>query len=240
MNRTDRLYAITEELRRWGGRGRTAEQLAGHFEVSARTVKRDVSALQQAGVPVWAQHGPGGGYVLDAAHTLPACTFTPQEAAAIAVALSSAPGLPYAADGASALGKVLGAMAAPGRADAARLSGQVWLRLEDAGRDAAVTRAVEQAMTAGTVVVLSYRDATGTTTRRPVEPLGWARTRGRWYLLAWCRRRRAGRWFRLDRITASHPTREACPPRDLAAVFGPLPPDVVSAGATHPGPATPA
>ena len=42
MNRTDRLHALSEELRR-----------AGWLEVSTRTIKRDVAALQQAGLPVW-------------------------------------------------------------------------------------------------------------------------------------------------------------------------------------------
>ena len=52
MNRIDRLYALVEELRAAGRRGRTARQLAGHFEVSVRTIERDLSALGQAGVPL--------------------------------------------------------------------------------------------------------------------------------------------------------------------------------------------
>ena len=51
MNRIDRLYALVEELRAAGPRGRTARQLAGHFELSVRTIERDLSALGQAGVP---------------------------------------------------------------------------------------------------------------------------------------------------------------------------------------------
>src|SRR3954468_14886422 len=64
VNRTDRLYAIAEELRA-ARQPRTATWLAERFEVTTRTVKRDISALQQAGTPVWAAPGPGGGYVLD-------------------------------------------------------------------------------------------------------------------------------------------------------------------------------
>jgi predicted DNA-binding transcriptional regulator YafY len=53
MNGTDRLFAIREQLRGAGlVVGRTAEPLAEAFEVSVRTIKRDVSALQQAGCPV--------------------------------------------------------------------------------------------------------------------------------------------------------------------------------------------
>src|SRR5690606_8617698 len=57
VNRTDRLFAIREELRGAGPAGRTAERLAEVFEVSVRTIKRDVAALQQAGFPVWARPG---------------------------------------------------------------------------------------------------------------------------------------------------------------------------------------
>ena len=65
MNRIDRMYALVEELRAAGRRGRTARQLAQHFEVSVRTVERDLSALGQAGVPLATKQGRGGGYALD-------------------------------------------------------------------------------------------------------------------------------------------------------------------------------
>jgi len=47
------------------------------LEVSTRTVKRDVAALQQTGLPVCAQAGPGGGYLLEATATLPPVNLTP-------------------------------------------------------------------------------------------------------------------------------------------------------------------
>ncbi|MEM9516767.1 MAG: HTH domain-containing protein, partial [Actinomycetota bacterium] len=46
MNRTDRLYALVEELRGAAPDYRSASQLAEHFEVSTRTIERDLSALQ--------------------------------------------------------------------------------------------------------------------------------------------------------------------------------------------------
>ena len=75
--------------------------------MSVWTVKRDVSALQQAGVPIWATAGPGGGYALDAAATLPPVNLTPAQAVAVAVALAEAPDAPFAVDGRAALQKVL-------------------------------------------------------------------------------------------------------------------------------------
>ncbi len=61
MNRTDRLYALVELLRAAGPRGRTASQLADHFEVGVRTIERDLSALGQAGVPLATRQGRLGG-----------------------------------------------------------------------------------------------------------------------------------------------------------------------------------
>src|ERR1043166_5072212 len=71
MNRTDRLYALVEELRARAPRFMRASELAERFEVTTRTIERDLLALQEAGVPIWAQPGPGGGYSLDVEATLP-------------------------------------------------------------------------------------------------------------------------------------------------------------------------
>jgi predicted DNA-binding transcriptional regulator YafY len=225
MNRTDRLYAIVEELRTAGPGGRTAAWLARRFEVSTRTVKRDVSSLQQAGVPIWATGGPGGGYAIDPSGALPPLTFTPGEATAIAVALAAQPGLPFGVDGRSALTKVLGAMSAEGRDEAEALAATVWVRSPAPDRSP-VARALDEAVRRRVVVVIDYVDAQGhATSKRPVEPLAFAQTEGRWYLLAWCRRRRDGRWFRLDRITGAWPTTEHFAERDVATLYGDPPAD---------------
>ena len=60
VNRTDRLYALVEELRACAPRRRSARELASLYEVSARTIERDIGALQQAGVPIYADAGQYG------------------------------------------------------------------------------------------------------------------------------------------------------------------------------------
>ena len=222
MNRTDRLHALTEELRRAGPRGRTAQRLAAWLEVSTRTVKRDVDALQQAGVPVWASAGPGGGYVLDAAATLPPVTLTPAQAVAVAVALAGATDAPFAVDGRAALEKVLDVLGPQARAEAERLGGRVWVRSREGRPDPASV--VEQALARRRVVALTYRDREGTASRRRVEPHLLARTGDRWYLVGWCRERDAPRWFRWDRIESAALTTEPAPERD-PALYGTPPPD---------------
>lgn len=223
MNRTDRLHALSEELRRAGSRGRTAHRLAAWLEVSTRTVKRDVAALQQAGLPVWAQAGPGGGYVLGAAATLPPVNLTPEQAAAIAVALAVQSDGPYATDGRVALEKILDVLEPGARRRAELLASSVWVR-EGPRRSGEVRSVVEQALSRRRVLVLGYRDGTGRASRRQVEPHLLARTGGRWYLVAWCRERNAPRWFRWDRIEEAALTTEPAPRRD-PALFGTPPPD---------------
>ncbi|HEX5995463.1 MAG TPA: HTH domain-containing protein [Jiangellales bacterium] len=55
MNRIDRLYALVEALRAAGPRGQTARQLAAHFEVSVRTIERDLARTR-----VGLTHSSGG------------------------------------------------------------------------------------------------------------------------------------------------------------------------------------
>jgi predicted DNA-binding transcriptional regulator YafY len=135
VNKTERLYAVAEELRRAGPAGTTGPRLARLLEVSERTIKRDVSALQQAGLPIWAQAGPGGGYVLDASASLPPVNFTPQQAVAVAIALAALPpGSPFGVDAAAAQGKLWDALGPDARERAEALAARVWI---DHGPDGA-------------------------------------------------------------------------------------------------------
>jgi predicted DNA-binding transcriptional regulator YafY len=223
MNRTDRLHAVSEELRRAGARGRTAQRLADWLEVSPRTIKRDVAALQQAGVPIWAAAGPGGGYVLDAAATLPPVNLSPRQAVALAVALAGASEAPFATDGRAALEKVLDVMGPGAREEAERLGARVWVRGAGRGRPTPAS-VVEEALLRRRVVAIRYRNGEGAVSRRRVEPHLLARTGDRWYLVAWCQDRSAPRWFRWDRIEAADLTTEQVSERD-PAVYGTPPPD---------------
>ncbi|HVV11342.1 YafY family protein [Amycolatopsis sp.] len=214
MNRTDRLYAIVEELRAVAPRPRSAGWLAGRFEVSARTVERDISALQQSGVPVYAEPGRTGGYCLDKARTLPPPNLTPGEAVAMAVALRRVAGTPFQAAAGTALRKLLAVMQ-PGDAEAAcELAGRVHL-FEDAAPTAPVPRMVAGAVAARRVLRLGYTDRTGAVSTREVEPLGYLGKENHWYLVAWCRLRDGVRAFRTDRITTVSVTTEVPAPRAL-------------------------
>jgi predicted DNA-binding transcriptional regulator YafY len=70
-----------------------------------RTIERDVLALQEACVPISAQLGRRGGYVLDRSMTMPPLNFTPVEAVALAVGLRRLFDTPWARDARTALRK---------------------------------------------------------------------------------------------------------------------------------------
>ncbi len=226
MNRTDRLYALVEELRARAPRTVRAVALAQHFEVSTRTIERDLLALQEAGVPIWARPGPGGGYGLNADTTLPPLNLTPAEAAALAIALAALPALPFAGAGRSALQKLTAVMAAASRDTAAQLLHQIRVVPGPQGPVAAVSAVVQQALLDAVAVELTYRDAQGSETVRVVELAGLFNTPHGWYLAAWCRLRQAPRAFRLDRIVRATLTRERITPRPLDVVLADLPHDL--------------
>jgi predicted DNA-binding transcriptional regulator YafY len=127
VNRTDRLYALVEDLRAVAPRARSARQLAGRYEVSTRTIERDILALQEAGVPIYAVAGRCGGYVIDKALTLPPLNFTAAEMVAMAVSLARVEPAPFASALRSALRKVLAAAPAAQTAEAAQLMDRVRL-----------------------------------------------------------------------------------------------------------------
>jgi predicted DNA-binding transcriptional regulator YafY len=127
VNRTDRLYALVEELRAVAPRPRSAQQLARRYEVSTRTIERDILALQDAGVPIYAETGRRGGYVIDKTLTLPPVNFTAAEMVAMALSVAGAEGTPFAFAARSALRKVLAAAPAGQTAEAAQLMDRIRL-----------------------------------------------------------------------------------------------------------------
>ncbi|MGW3121641.1 helix-turn-helix transcriptional regulator [Streptomyces sp. NPDC001107] len=215
MNRTPRLYALVEELRAAAPRSLTVAALAARFEVSTRTVQRDLQALMEAGVPVRATTGRGGGWSIDPAMTLPPIRFTAEEAAALVAALAAADAsAPYAGAVRTASQKIAASMTGPASTAAQHLAGRIVAMPTRTVES--VRTAVEKALTDSTVLRLSYVDAAGQKSDRAVEPAGLLTADGKWYLIAWCRTRQAGRGFRLDRITAAAPTGEQARPHNLA------------------------
>ncbi|MQY08259.1 helix-turn-helix transcriptional regulator [Actinomadura macrotermitis] len=216
MNRTNRLYALVEELRACAPRRLSARELAARYEVSVRTIERDIGALQQAGVPIHADVGRTGGYTLDKSRTLPPLNFTPAEAVAVAIALGRAAGSPFARSARTALHKIVTAMSAADGAAARELAGRIhFLTPADAEAPRTVPAVLEQAMCERRVVRIGYVDAADAVTERDVEPIAFTAASRAWYLIGWCRLRGGIRVFRIDRVRSAALLEEAAPDRAL-------------------------
>ena len=132
-------------------RPRSARQLAERYEVSTRTIERDILALQESGVPIYAETGRRGGYAIDKTLTLPPLNFTAAEMVAIAVSLAREETTPFAAATRSALRKVLATASAAQAAEAGELLDRVRLigPARPGERRAAGARAQEKGRAAG-------------------------------------------------------------------------------------------
>ena len=215
MTRTDRLYALVEELRAVAPRPRSARWLAEKFEVSSRTIERDLSALQGSGVPIWAEPGRTGGYCLDPAHTLAPLGFTVDEALAVMISLGTLATSPFRDAATSALRKVVAVTDDRSLRESADLATRI--HLLDRNRPNEATHELADALRTGHVLQIAYTDRNGAATVRDVEPMGFVGKGNDWYLIAWCRLRDGLRAFRGDRIARATQLDERPPRRPLRA-----------------------
>ncbi|MFW2332713.1 helix-turn-helix transcriptional regulator [Ilumatobacter sp.] len=214
MNRTDRLYALVEELRAAAPDYRSTTWLAERFEVSSRTIERDLSALQQSGVPIYATPGRRGGYAIDTQHTLPPLNLTAAEVAAVATALAVDSSTPFTHAGRSALQKILAVLHEVDAEGTRELASRIRLYDTRPGRSRPPA-VVEHAIIQRRVLELDYVDKHDEPTTRVVEPVALLGVHPNWYLFAWCRLRDAPRAFRLDRMAGARMTDETAPDRGL-------------------------
>jgi len=204
MNRIDRLSAILIQLQ--GKKVVKAAEIAERFNISLRTVYRDVKALQESGVPIGAEAGTGY-YIVEGYH-LPPVMFNREEAAAL---LTGEKLMQHFSDRSnrqqfsSAMQKIR-----------AVLRGSEKDFLEVLDENIAVVRNyapqedefpnrflsdIQHALGKQLVLQMEYRAAhTNEFTKREIEPIGIYHSNSTWYLIAWCQLRKDYRNFRTDRI----------------------------------------
>lgn len=185
-----------------------------------RTVKRDLQALERSGAPIWSRPGPGGGYGLAAGASLPPVSLSPVQAVALMASVSAAPDAPYADLAAAGVQKVLGVLDPRTRARADALAARIWVDVPPTA-SRATRSALEEAVTEQRVVRIRYTAQDGATTTRDVEPVLFASTNGRWYLVGWCRLRDAMRWFIVSRVARASVTAIPCSGHTVAEVGEP-------------------
>lgn len=201
MRRADRLFSIVLELRRRPVT--TAAQLAGHVEVSVRTIYRDIADLIASGIPIEGEAGVG--YRLGTGFELPPLMFTVAEVQALVLGARMVEAWGDAqlrAAARAALGKVEAVLPATERrhiADTALFALSFWVPERDQRMLGSVREAIDDRRRLHVV----YSTEEGDVSDRVIRPLGlffWGRT---WTVAAWCELRQAHRSFRVDRIDAA-------------------------------------
>lgn len=207
--RLDRLLGITLEL--LAKKRVTAATLAAKFEVSVRTVYRDVELINQAGIPVASFTGADGGFELMDGFFLTRQHFSVDDLSVIYTLLKAMEG-------------AMGSAVAPAMRKLASLHPGL---LEEGNREAVIldmsvpeherpiVQELFRAVRESRVVQMSYTNASGTLSERSVEPLNLLWERGVWYLEAYCRLSQAKRYFRISRIVRFDVSTMVFSPRSL-------------------------
>lgn len=184
--RASRLLSILMLLQ---ARGRiTAAALAAEFEVSVRTIYRDIDALSAAEIPVYADRGPGGGFQLLDGYRTRLTGLSPSEAASLFLAGLPGPAaeLGLADALAAATLKLDAALPERMRAAAHRVAARFhldpvgWFRSAEAAR---FLPEIAEAVWNERCIDIRYRREGGAVARR-LHPLGLVLKAGTWYLVA--------------------------------------------------------
>lgn len=214
MNRIDRLTAILIHLQT--KRVVKAEEISNRFEISIRTVYRDVKALMEAGVPIGSEAGKGY-FIVDGFH-LPPVMFTQDEANSMLLAGKLVDKM---ADKSvriafeSALFKIKSVLSDPEKDHLENLDNniEVFLRSRYEHRDKSqfpddFLTEIQRAIAQHKVLLIDYVNNEEQLTHRHIEPIGIFYYSMAWHLIAWCRLRNGYRNFRADRMKSVKTTGE--------------------------------
>jgi predicted DNA-binding transcriptional regulator YafY len=217
MNRIDRLTAILIQLQT--KRIVKAEEISDRFEISLRTVYRDVKALMEAGVPIGSEAGKGY-FIVDGYH-LPPVMFNQEEASAM---LTAGKLVEKMTDDSirkayeSALLKIKSVLNTSEKDHLENLQSSIAVyRAPDHHPDFPneYMAEIQKAISKKNVLNLQYYSTRQEMTTRIVEPIGVVFYSGRWHLIAWCRLRENYRDFRIDFIQSLKNSGEVFDARNL-------------------------
>lgn len=210
MPKADRVLALLEALQ--DRPSATGPELAARLGVDVRTIRRDVVALRDLGIPVEGERGRGGSYRLRPGYRVPPLMFTPGEAASVALGLMAARRLGLETE--AALAKVQRVLP-----DRIRLGVEALERslgftgdLDAAPPDPEALLAIAEAVTRARRIRARYTDSAGVESARDLTPYGLVAHRGRWYVAAFDHLRDDLRALRADRFGRIELAGRADPP----------------------------
>lgn len=199
-NRLARITAILNQLQT--KRLVTATALANKFNVSVRTIYRDIRTLEQSGVPIITEEGKG--YSLMEGYRIHPVTFTENEANALILAeqlVLKNKDTSFIKDYIDAIDKIK-AVLKNNVKDKANLLSERTRFDQNINRERSSNNLsfLQFAITNFTLVKIAYTNETKISSNRIIEPFALLSTQENWLLVAWCQLRKEFRYFRLDRI----------------------------------------
>jgi len=203
--RISRLFEIVYIL--LAHKMKTAKELAEHFEVSVRTVYRDVEMLAEAGIPIYASQGKGGGISLMEHFVLNKSVLSDMEQDEILIGLHSLHASRYP-DPTGALAK-LSLMFNKAATPWIEVDFSAWGSGADQ-RDA--FGLLKDAILHQRVIAFRYFGSDGNESIRRVEPAKLIFKQKAWYLQGFCLTKRAERIFKISRMSAIEPLQEPFQP----------------------------
>lgn len=171
----------------------TAGELAERFEVSVRTIYRDVEQLSMAGIPVYAKKGKNGGISLAERFVLDKMMISEEEQQRILAALASLREI--GAQEEEGILQKLGEFFKVDTPDWVAIDFSDW-----SGRQKQLFEEIKQAILGRRVLAFDYYGQYGEMSRRTVEPVQLLFKEYTWYLRGFCRKRQAMRLFKISRM----------------------------------------
>ncbi len=200
MNRIDRLFGILTLLQ--SKKYVSAEKIAEKFNISVRTVYRDVKALSEQGIPV--DFEPHKGYFITQGFFLPPVAFTSDEANALLLIESIVNGFTDRSiqkHYATALNKVKNVLPNTQKESLELLNNNIKSQLPDCFKnDFDYLSTLQQIISIKKIIVLEYTNNKSEISKREVEPIGLIFYAMSWHLIAWCHKRNDYRDFKVARI----------------------------------------
>lgn len=214
VNRLSRLTAIFIQFQT--KRMVTASELSEKFQVSKRTIYRDIKALEKAGVPIMTKAGKG--YTLMEGYKMPPIMFTEKQANALILAeqlVLKNKDASFVKDYSEAIDKIKSILRHNVKDKANLLANRTQFdQVKNQERNSSNLSDLQNALTNYKLVQVQYTNKEGKATNRLIEPFALLNTEN-WYLIAWCRLRKEFRFFRLDRIQKMEILSENFDPHNL-------------------------
>ena len=200
MNRFDRVITILVLLQT--KKVITSTTIAERFEISLRTVYRDIKTLKNAGIPIIGD--PGVGYSIVDGYRLPPIMFNEGESAALLTAekfIGKLTEKNTQAYYSSALMKIKAILRSSEKQSLSVLDDSIMISQSKGWENKTYLQDIFKSIASKLVLHIQYKKADGTSSERKLEPIGCYHQFNNWYLIAYCRLQKDYRTFKQNRIS---------------------------------------